>query len=197
MGYTTNPAGQSVWQDNQLRSGGPRQPGQQNQGYQSPGWYGFGYDPLTGGGSSNTKVEARYGAGAQPQIVGAAGTQYQTGGLGSQMGQMASQGMQQAQQQGAAAQAAQLRGMNTPGGVDQWGSMMQGMQQARQQMMNRGSPMGQAYGNATNTAAASALRDTNTPGGMGAMQQQQGMQAQRGQAMTQGTPNWAQMMGRR
>jgi hypothetical protein len=187
MGYSTTPGWQSLWTDNQLRSGG-QGPGQ---AYQSPGWYGFGYDPLTGVGSANTKVEARYGAGAQAQPSGAAG-QYATGDLNSQLGQMAQQGQQQAQQQSAAAQAAQLRGMNTPGGVDQWANRMQGAQRAQAGAMLGASPWGQAFSNQANTAAASALRNTNTPGGVSQYMRPQPMQ----QGMRpQAPPNWLQMMG--
>lgn len=122
-------------------------------------------------------VRASQGAGASP---GADWT--------SRVGQQVGQDMGQMQHQQGAAQAAMMRNTNTPGGVDQWANMMQGLQQARGGAMLAGTPMGQAYGNARNTAAASALRNTNTPGGVS-------QYAPRPQPGQQGPPNWQQMMG--
>jgi hypothetical protein len=109
-----------------------------------------------------------------------------------QMGQTMGLAMQQGQQQADAQAAARLRGMNTPGGVDQWTNMMQGAQRAQAGAMMGASPWGQAMQNQANTAAASAMRNTNTPGGVSQYMRPQPMQ----QGMRpQASPNWLQMMG--
>jgi hypothetical protein len=111
-----------------------------------------------------------------------------------QMGQGMGLAMQQGQQQADAQAAARLRGMNTPGGVDQWSNMMQGAQRAQAGAMLGASPWGQAFQNQANTAAASALRNTNTPGGVSQYMQQRPQPMQQGMR-PQAAPNWLQMMG--
>lgn len=110
-------------------------------------------------------VHASMGAGQS--MANPSGTDW-----GSRFGQGLSMQAAQGQHDQAAQAATALRNTNTPGGAQQWGNMMQGLQNARSMMSMPGYQQAQA----------SALRNTNTPGGVAQWGQQQ-------------RPNWQQMMG--
>lgn len=119
---------------------------------------------------------------------------------GSRLNQAGMMASQQQQQQSAAAAAAQLRGMNTPGGMDQWHqNMLQGMGQSMGNAV-QASPWGQQMQQQANAEGATALRGMNTPGGaMGGGPQQNPVAGwQQQQARMQGATQRAGMqMGRR
>lgn len=159
------------WMANYGTSRAPSEnPHLQTQGNQQGQFLGF----HTTAPISDHQVYASQGAGAG---VG----QGYLEGLGNRSAQAMDQQAQWGQQQQTAAAAAAMRGTNTPGGVDQWGRMMQGLQNAQVGSALQQTPMGQAFQQQAGQAGAAALRDTNTAGGVDqwakSMQGLQGMRA--------------------